>query len=330
MQHTQSEQQVDIDFSTVNHAFTQSDYWADFQEALGKKVLRFKANGWSAICLEQSTPLGKYWFSPYGPVADNSGSLTEAINELSNKAKAAGAMWLRVEPRLAFDFSKVKKARRAPKNINPEHTTMSDLRVSEDELYLRLGKTNRQRVNKQKRDQKLFFWTSLNPVDVRTFTDMQGQVTKRTGAVFYDPSYLETQAKVLMPKEVMRLEFAGLSQGRPVAGCVIHDYGNLSSYSYAASLPEARELGAANLLIWQSMINAKNRNSRTFDFWGIAPPDAPADHPWQGFTAFKRSFGTKDITFSGTWDIPLSGKYGLYRAKTTISKSIKAAKRQVK
>lgn len=128
----------------------------------------------------------------------------------------------------------------------------------------------------------------------------------------------------------MRLEFAGLKPGEPVAGCVIHDYNGVASYSYAASLPEARDLGAANVLIWQSMLNAKARGNKTFDFWGIAPPDAPENHPWQGFTAFKRSFGTRDVSFSGTWDIPLSPKYKIYRARTKTILKLKNIKRKLK
>ena len=39
------------------------------------------------------------------------------------------------------------------------------------------------------------------------------------------------------------------------------------------------------------------------------------NHPWAGFTKFKRSFGGHDVTFAGAWDLPLQhSRYWLYRA----------------
>ena len=37
---------------------------------------------------------------------------------------------------------------------------------------------------------------------------------------------------------------------------------------------------------------------------GDEPPDQP-DHPWSGFTQFKRSFGGMLLTRAGTWDLPV-------------------------
>jgi lipid II:glycine glycyltransferase (peptidoglycan interpeptide bridge formation enzyme) len=321
--------EIDISYRSILEAFTQSESWATFQNSIGKKAHFLTGGNWSAVCIEQKVPTGIYWLLPYGPYAQNKVALKEAIKIVSEEAKKAGCLWVRIEPRLQ-DFEHIKGIKHSPTVVEPANTTMLDLRADETTLYSNLAKTNRQRVNKQKRDAALTLWTSTNPSDIKSFINMQNIVSKRTGAVFHDDSYLLKQAEILMPLGDMRLEFAGLIHGEPVAGTIIHDYGVTSTYTYAASLPEARELGAANLLIWQSMINAKARGMHTFDFWGIAPPGASPNHPWQGFTGFKRSFGTKDIAFAGTWDIPLSSQYHLYRKRSQTLHKIHAIKQHIK
>jgi hypothetical protein len=207
---------------------------------------------------------------------------------------------------------------------------MLDLRVDQEVLLRRLAKTNKQRINRQYRDQKLCFWTSTDPADISSFSAMQGVVSGRTGASFYKKDYLLTQAKVLMPLGVMRIEFAGLKKGNPIAGAIIHDYNQTATYTYAASYPEARGLGAANLLIWHAILGAKDRGNITFDFWGVAPMSAKKTHPWQGFSDFKRSFGTQDVFFAGTWDLPLSRQYFVYSARTKMLTTVKGIKQRVR
>jgi lipid II:glycine glycyltransferase (peptidoglycan interpeptide bridge formation enzyme) len=71
------------------------------------------------------------------------------------------------------------------------------------------------------------------------------------------------------------------------------------------------------------MINAKHRGMQHMDLFGIAPDDAPASHPWQGFSAFKKKFGGSVVQHAGTWDIPLTGKYRLYSSAQRARKIFK-------
>ena len=49
------------------------------------------------------------------------------------------------------------------------------------------------------------------------------------------------------------------------------------------------------------------------DLWGVAPADQP-DHKWAGFTAFKKSFGGREVAYPGTWDLPVRKiRYGAYQ-----------------
>ena len=65
--------------------------------------------------------------------------------------------------------------------------------------------------------------------------------------------------------------------------------------------PENRKLRPNQPLVTRALLDAREAGLVTADLFGIAPPDQP-DHPWSGFSAFKRSFGGHDIAHLGTWE----------------------------
>ena len=71
---------------------------------------------------------------------------------------------------------------------------------------------------------------------------------------------------------------------------------------------------------------AKEDGLKTLDFWGIAPEDADASHPWYGFTEFKKSFGGYEKIYAGTFDYLINPrKYHLY----SILRKINRIKRKI-
>ena len=56
-------------------------------------------------------------------------------------------------------------------------------------------------------------------------------------------------------------------------------------------------------------------------FWGIAPENAPEDHPWAGFTGFKKTFDGTEQDHAGTYDIVTKPfKYTLYQIFRRINR----------
>jgi lipid II:glycine glycyltransferase (peptidoglycan interpeptide bridge formation enzyme) len=51
------------------------------------------------------------------------------------------------------------------------------------------------------------------------------------------------------------------------------------------------------LLQWEALRHCKAQGCRTYDLLGIAPPDAPEDHPWAGISAFKEKFGGRIVAY---------------------------------
>ena len=68
------------------------------------------------------------------------------------------------------------------------------------------------------------------------------------------------------------------------------------------------------LLTIQLILDAKAKNLKKFDFWGIAPEGASKNHPWRGFTDFKKTFKGEEVVYAGTYDIIIRPvKYRIYQ-----------------
>lgn len=67
------------------------------------------------------------------------------------------------------------------------------------------------------------------------------------------------------------------------------------------------------ILVTSMMQDAHEAGLREFDLYGVVPPEV-RDHAWSGFSDFKRSFGGRQVDFSGTWELPVKPvSYALYR-----------------
>ena len=88
-----------------------------------------------------------------------------------------------------------------------------------------------------------------------------------------------------------------------------------------AQSEEGRKLHGTGLLSIQLILDAKEKGLKRFDFWGIAPENASKNHPWAGFTNFKKTFeGTEEI-HAGTYDLILKpAKYKLYELTRKLNR----------
>lgn len=91
-----------------------------------------------------------------------------------------------------------------------------------------------------------------------------------------------------------------------------------------AQSEEGRKLHATGILTIQLIKDAKAKGLKKFDFWGIAPEGASPNHPWAGFTNFKKTFSGYEVDHAGTYDIVLSRpRYRLYKAMRKLNRARK-------
>ena len=315
-------------------SFLQSSLWGQFQESIGNQPYQLQGKGWTCLVLLKHNQVGRYLFAPYGPILNSPSDATIAISELQSQAKTLGADWLKLEPMTVDgqtdDLRKALKTSRlikASRDIEPALTRIVDISLPPDELLATISQSTRSIIRKNQRENSLTFKTSTDPADIKIFTHMLDTVADRRGIGFFSQKYFLDQAKLLMPEGMLYLELA-YDGNQPVGGALIHDYGQISCYTFAAALPEAHSKSAAALLLWQVILNAKNRGSKTIDLYGSAPDDAPASHPWYGLSANKRKFGGQLIDTAGTWDLPITNKYRLYRWAQRAQKFKRRIKRR--
>lgn len=68
-------------------------------------------------------------------------------------------------------------------------------------------------------------------------------------------------------------------------------------YYYGASAYAHRAAMAPYALQWAAIRHCRDSRCTQYDLLGVAPPDAPRNHPWQGITRFKEHFGGQLVTY---------------------------------
>lgn len=302
------------------HHFVQSDAWARLQEARGRTVVRLSGNGWSAQGFIERGRLNSRLYVPYGPELDRAEALPEALGALRAAARRAGAAFVRVEPTLTSDAGPALPAdtlrdaglHRAPR-VQPEYTQRIRLDRPLEEVWADMSKSNRN-LHRNFGKKGLRVRRSADPADIEHLIRLLGEVSARTGMHAHQSEYLRTQARTFLPAgdgSVYLVDLEGAPE--PVAAALVFDDPQRRIYAHAAADTAHRRLSPGTILVTTMIEDAHAAGQREFDLYGVVPPEV-RDHPWSGFSDFKRSFGGQQVPLSGTWEMavrPIS--YGVYR-----------------
>ena len=302
--------------------FLQSTAWENYEKSARHQTFRESTPDFEYLAIKKSTKLGSYLFVPYGPSVRNSDdtttaqkSLQKAIKSLVSLGKHERCVFIRIEPTEPFTAEYLASTGlKKSKDIEPAHTWILDLSPTKEDLILGFSHGTRLGHNQFPR-KNLSVEVSHNPKDIKYLVHLQQALAKRKGITAYKESHL---------KHELEQPFASLylvhlkenDKDKIVAASLFFDDIENSTrfYMQSASDPAYKNLPTTVGLLCNSIFDAKEKGLDYFDFWGIAPDDAPKDHPWAGFTRFKKSFGGFSRTYSGTWDLPINKtKYSLYK-----------------
>jgi lipid II:glycine glycyltransferase (peptidoglycan interpeptide bridge formation enzyme) len=298
--------------------FLQTQAWADVQASLGRRVHQQSGPGWSFLAVEEKNPAGKVLYAPYGPVASSPGAFDAALAALVDVALTCGAVFVRIEPAsagLAMPAAAGELRRRglqpAPVNQQPELSWVVDLDGDFKEVLAAMKPVNRN-LYRNIHKKGVTFRTSQDPADIRILLNFLHMTARRNGFKPQSDEYLTQVAASLMPAGAATLFIAEL-HGGPIAAALAYDSADTRTYAHAALDDSHRKLSAGIPLLVTLMADAKDRGLKYVDLWGVAPADQP-DHKWAGFSAFKKSFGGREVTYPGTWDLPVKKlRYGAYQ-----------------
>lgn len=299
--------------NTVLH-FLQSTHWQKFNEAQGNDTIVREGTDYSYMAVVERGKWATRLYCPYGPSYDSADGLKAALLSLKTEAKKLGAMYIRIEPTVVLDQDLVRQLQlvKAHKNMQPGATIRNDVTTDEESIIAHASQTTRWTWRKNLKGD-IAFKTSYDISDLSVFLDMTTSVASRAGITQHTPEYFKTLAKTLFSGKHAGLLFAHIAD-KPAAAILFLQDKTTMYYSYAASYDEYRKNNVGTSLAMFGLLTAHRSGKKYFDFCGAAPKSAPKNHPWQGFTRFKTSFGGERIEYGGTWELPIQKfRYRLYR-----------------
>ncbi len=293
--------------------------WALFQQALGHPVIWADNPDWSWMAVIINGKGVRYLYVPYGPTISNPDSLNEALLSLKTAAKALSLDFIRCEPIGVSMKTIASSGMRRTKSVQPQESLIIDLKQTPEVLKSKLSSSHRNTINGAER-RGLILRSSTDISNLEPFLNLIHATADTRHFHSYPDSYYKTLVETLLPTGNIKF-FIAEHQGKVVSATLCMDYLQTRAYSYTGNDPNARNLRATAPLVWKMITDSKAEGFERFDLWGIAPNGAGPNHPWAGFSEFKRSFGGQEVFYSGTWELPISPlKYHAHRIAKQISK----------
>ena len=306
---------------------TQSKAWADLQADLGKTAFLKETRDFSFLAIVEDTPVGRYLYVPYGPVYRTEKAFQKALNALVYYAKTMSAFFIRIEPQDPNFASYAPQNAKKSKDLNPKETWVLDLTGNDDELKAKLP-SRLLRYHRGAAKKGIAIETTHDPDQIRELLTLQRALAAEKKINTYSENYLKTelaqpfatlylvkQTSVESPEQGTEPTKQSASENTDIlaAGLVFDD--DTTRYNLQGAQSDAgRRAHATGILTIQLILDAKAKGLETFDFWGIAPENAPKNHPWAGFTAFKKTFAGTEVDYAGDYDLVLDPKkYRLYQ-----------------
>ena len=300
----------------TNVPVEQSPAWARYDDSLpGRQHWRY------LVVLDAGTPVaalslteftgralvqlwakfGPVWLTPQPPSADAELELRRTLRTYV----------LAEYPRVAL--VRLHAAHAAPDLSEPlievfyDRTLVLDLTPSEDELLAAMSKSGRRDLRYGLKNAELTFADETD-IDETRFTDEVFPVfteTARRGDFELRPAAFYFNMLRELGPQICRLytvRDASLG-GAVVAWAFVTIHEGEARYFYAATTAAARKNFAANRMVWECMLAAKQRGATTFDFMGLGSERAPALGSLDGFKLKFGKDGARDVP--GPWDLVL-------------------------
>jgi lipid II:glycine glycyltransferase (peptidoglycan interpeptide bridge formation enzyme) len=292
--------------------FLQSYEWGAFQESLGFTVNRIfeeTSQGYViAQAVEQPLPFGrKYYLLPKGPL----GNAPERVIFDILRKNLPDAAFLKVEPAIKPKNGVVVTER------HPEATNIIPLHADFEAVLGAMKPKTRYNIRLAEKKKVTIRIGGVEAFD--EFMSLMAETAKRDGFALHLSNRYKKMLEILTKGECKAyLAFADF-EGQPLAANLMIDAFGTRTYLHGASSNLNRNVMAPYALHAYLMKDAGEKGLSSYDFWGIAPPGSPEDHPWAGITRFKLGFGEHVVTMPGTFDIPLSKlTYKAYRLARKI------------
>lgn len=300
--------------------FVQSPSYIDFYKKLKEDgfcigIYENDALIGGSVVVTTHAKRGNFLYLPYGPIlpqAREKEALDMLMAFLSEYAKKHGFLFIRSSPFLEetpqnIQLYRSAGFRSAPMHVLAENTWILDITQSEDTLLSSMNKNHRNLIRRCEREGVVIKQTT-NIKQLSGLHDLLDITAKRHKFKRFSREYIENEFASFLPDHVVLFE-SYLPDGQLDGAAVIMFYGNMAAYRHSASLNLNNKLPTSYLLQWHVIQEAKKRGIQWYNFWGIAPEKATADHPFFGITHFKKGFGGIKKDLLHCQDYPVNKKY---------------------
>lgn len=306
----------------MNIPITQTKAWQKLQEDLGENSFFEKNDEFQYLAILKKTPTGNYLYLPYGPIAENKQGFKAALKSLDELAATHKVLFIRIEPQNPEFINLFPKNTQKSKDLNPKETWVLDLSTDDVKSLL---PSRLLRYYKSAEKNGLTIETSHNPDDIKYLISLQKALAKKKGIGTFSENYLKTElSQPFSTLYTVKYQPESAKQPEIVAAGLVFD-GETTRYNLqGAQSEQGRTLHATGILTIQLILDAAAKHQKIFDFWGIAPENAPKNHPWAGFTNFKKTFNGREVDYAGTYDIVKNPfRYKIYQITRAINRFLR-------
>jgi len=313
--------------STFIHSWT----WGTFEHELGREIIRFgvfddqKKLRAIALAVKTVARRGTFLLCPHGPIIDlGQGSEQEKEKEFETYIAIVLKELVRLGKEMKCDFVRIstpiietpervqafRKAgfRDAPIHVHSRISSILDVTKPEQELLALMKKNARYGIRKAERD-GIVVASSHKPEDLEIFWNIYQETVQNNSFVPYPKSFLDKEFRAFEKEGSARWYFAS-HNGKVVSAAMIIFTPWSAFYHHGASARISGGITPSELLQWRIIEDAKAHGCKYYNFWGVVP-DADEEHPWAGFSRFKKSFGGYAEHYVPAQDHPLTKKYFL-------------------
>lgn len=302
----------------ANGHAVQSWEWGEFKRTMGNPPTRlgaFEDNrlvGTAQYTLHL-VPKTKYFvgYLPKGPVCEEKVKevLPHLLSAIKKTAQAQNCLFVRIEPNIEIenklwaDLLTKNGSSKSPKNIFARHNFYLDLTKSEEELLSEMHPKWRYNIRlSEKRGVKVE--EESNSSGLEKFISLQKETAKRGGFFVHPDHYYQKLFQILHVTKTAHLLNAYAPDSKTLlTSWVLFKFGDTLYYPYGASASIGREVMPSHAIMWAAIKLGKKLGCKRFDLWGAAPPDAPENDPYAGFTRFKEGFNPARVTYLGAYDL---------------------------
>lgn len=318
-------------------SFMQTWNWGELQQELHVPHYRLVVEDKGkivavALVIERSLRLGYSWlYVPRGPIfveglsTEDMNAAWEVLEEkFQSLANEHGSFFVRVDP--LWDTFSRHGWQKSSREVQPQHSLLLDVAVSEEELLAKMHPKTRYNIRVAERKGVTVRFSS-DVQDVHTFLATSRSVTDRTGFSYHPDEYYCGIMEALGKNKRAELAIAEVD-GKTVAVHLMVYADGIATYAHGASLNEYRSYMAPAFLYWKTILRAKEKGMQLYDFFGVAPENAPEDHPWSGITRMKLGFGGERVSYAGAYDLVFNeALYTMFnvtrKAKSFLKSSLK-------